>query len=88
VQALTEDLSRASAQIEERWREGRVRTDELSHVLQTIVEIGLRGGWVEFEGTPLKVPRIQMSPEVPELCAPSRDHPPDPPTVTPGDKTD
>ncbi|KAG5642861.1 hypothetical protein DXG03_002038, partial [Asterophora parasitica] len=38
------------------------RNDELSRVLQRVVEIGLRGGWAEFEDTPLQIPRIQLAP--------------------------
>ncbi|KAI6037788.1 hypothetical protein EDC04DRAFT_3091085, partial [Pisolithus marmoratus] len=35
----------------------RERNDELQRVMERVVEIGLRGGWVEFEDTPLKVPK-------------------------------
>lgn len=30
--------------------------------MERVVEIGLRGGWAEFEGTPLTFPRIQLTP--------------------------
>ena len=40
------------------------RNDELARILERIVEIGLRGGWVEFQDTPLQVPRIQLSPRL------------------------
>ena len=36
------------------------RHDELARILQRVVEIGLRGGWAEFEDTPLRLPRIQL----------------------------
>ena len=36
------------------------RHDELARILQRVVEIGLRGGWAEFEGTPLPIPRIDL----------------------------
>jgi hypothetical protein len=38
------------------------RNDELTRILERVVEIGLRGGWVEFQDTPLQLPRIQLSP--------------------------
>ena len=37
------------------------RNIELSRILQRVVEIGMRGGWAEFEGTPLQIPRIQLA---------------------------
>jgi hypothetical protein len=46
------------------------RTEELSRILQRIVEIGLRGGWAELEDRPLKLPsylaqttRLQEAPQ-------------------------
>jgi len=36
------------------------RNDEMGQMLERVVEIGLRGGWAEFEGTPLMLPRIQL----------------------------
>nr|VWP01445.1 Eukaryotic translation initiation factor 3 subunit G (eIF3g) (Eukaryotic translation initiation factor 3 RNA-binding subunit) (eIF-3 RNA-binding subunit) (Translation initiation factor eIF3 p33 subunit homolog) (eIF3 p33 homolog) [Ganoderma boninense] len=38
-----------------------LRHDELARILQRVVEIGLRGGWAEFEGTPLPLPRIDIT---------------------------
>lgn len=38
------------------------RNEELTRILERIVEIGLRGGWAEFENTPLALPRIQLTP--------------------------
>ncbi|KAF9480908.1 OPA3-domain-containing protein [Pholiota conissans] len=47
----------------ERWQEEREferqRNDELGKILERVVEIGLRGGWAEFQDTPLQLPRIQ-----------------------------
>ncbi|KAG6327385.1 hypothetical protein ID866_11704 [Astraeus odoratus] len=40
----------------------RTRNDELARIVERMVEIGLRGGWAEFEGTPLQVPRIDLVP--------------------------
>lgn len=41
------------------------RNEELSRILQAVVEVGLRGGWAEFEDTPLQLPRIQLAPPRP-----------------------
>ena len=41
------------------------RNDELARILETVVEIGLRGGWAEFQDTPLCLPRIQLAPTSP-----------------------
>ncbi len=35
--------------------------DELQRILQRVVEIGLRGGWAEFEDTPLQLPRVTLA---------------------------
>ncbi|KAJ7572547.1 OPA3-domain-containing protein [Mycena floridula] len=40
-----------------RLEEEKRRNDELSRILERVVEIGLRGGWAEFENTPLQLPR-------------------------------
>jgi len=40
------------------------RNDELARILERVVEIGLRGGWAEFQDTPLPLPRIQLSPRL------------------------
>ncbi|TBU60161.1 hypothetical protein BD310DRAFT_1006116, partial [Dichomitus squalens] len=34
---------------------------ELAQILQRMVEIGLRRKWAEFEGTPLPLPRIELT---------------------------
>ena len=39
----------------------KFRNDELGRILERVVEIGLRGGWAEFEETPLMLPRIQLA---------------------------
>jgi optic atrophy 3 protein len=38
--------------------------------LERIVEIGLRGGWAEFEGTPLTLPRVSVRPVHAQLPSP------------------
>jgi hypothetical protein len=46
--------------------------EELTRVLDRVVEIGLRGRWIEFQDTPLRIPRL-------ELSGRSHDKPPNPP---------
>ena len=60
------------------------RHDELQRILQRVVEIGLRGGWAEFEGTPLPLPRIDLTKKPPpsppyplESSSPPQDTPSD-----------
>ncbi|KIJ96053.1 hypothetical protein K443DRAFT_682599 [Laccaria amethystina LaAM-08-1] len=64
---LTELNSRVDA-LTQRWEEElsqeRQRNDELSRILERIVEIGLRGGWVELQDTPLQLSRIQIPPHL------------------------
>ncbi len=45
---------------------GAVRNDELTRILERVVEIGLRGGGAEFEDTPLPLPLIQLVPSRPD----------------------
>jgi len=40
----------------------RARNDELARIVERMLEIGLRGGWAEFEGTPLRIPRVELVP--------------------------
>ncbi|TDL18526.1 OPA3-domain-containing protein [Rickenella mellea] len=61
VTELSTTVEHVRAQLEERWAEEKERSDELSRILERVVEIGLRGGWAEFEDTPLKIPRIELS---------------------------
>ncbi|PSR70886.1 hypothetical protein PHLCEN_2v13248 [Hermanssonia centrifuga] len=61
LQSLAERVETLSKDFEERWSEEKQRNDELTRILERIVEIGLRGGWAEFEGTPLALPRIQLT---------------------------
>lgn len=42
----------------------KFRNDELGRILERVVEIGLRGGWAEFEETPLMLPRIRLAPPI------------------------
>ncbi|KAH7918568.1 OPA3-domain-containing protein, partial [Leucogyrophana mollusca] len=61
VHNLTLSVQELTARVEECEGE-RARNDELARILERVVEIGLRGGWAEFEDTPLKVPRVQLAP--------------------------
>ncbi|KAG7095602.1 hypothetical protein E1B28_006331 [Marasmius oreades] len=62
------------SQMEEQLEEERRRNDELSRILQRMVEIGLRGGWAEFEETPLQIPRVSLvAPAVTGSQAPPSD---------------
>jgi len=64
IHELSSRLGQSLADVEERLEYERQRNDELGKILERVVEIGLRGGWVEFEGTPLMLPRIQLAPPV------------------------
>ena len=37
------------------------RNEELTRILERIVDIGLRGGWAELQDTPLQIPRIELA---------------------------
>lgn len=69
LEDLTEGLTELRTRVDtlvEQWetqlQEEKHRNDELARILERVVEIGLRGGWAEFEGTPLQLPRIQLAP--------------------------
>ncbi|KZT11164.1 OPA3-domain-containing protein [Laetiporus sulphureus 93-53] len=62
VAQLTDKTQTLQQALDERWEEEKQRNDELARILERVVEIGLRGGWAEFEGTPLSLPRIQLTP--------------------------
>ncbi|EGN96346.1 hypothetical protein SERLA73DRAFT_58886 [Serpula lacrymans var. lacrymans S7.3] len=65
MQDLGTRLDSVTATYEERWQEEKQRNDELARILERVVEIGLRGGWAEFQDTPLLLPRIQLAPRRP-----------------------
>ncbi|KAJ3540989.1 hypothetical protein NMY22_g4073 [Coprinellus aureogranulatus] len=69
LEDLTTGLTELRARVDtlaDKWetqlQEEKQRNDELARILERVVEIGLRGGWAEFEGTPLQLPRIQLTP--------------------------
>jgi len=64
IQDLSSRIDQSLAGVEERLEYEKQRNDELGRILERVVEIGLRGGWAEFEGTPLMLPRIQFAPPV------------------------
>jgi len=92
IEELQTRLRELSARLQ-RWEEVSVeeqqRTQELSRILDHVVEIGLRGGWAELQDTPLQVPRITL--DVPQPTS----HPPrhlstkrpEPPLSSPTDTT-
>lgn len=50
-------------QTQQELEEERERNDELQRIMERVVEIGLRGGWAEFEDTPLKIPKANLTPQ-------------------------
>ncbi|KAF9036877.1 optic atrophy 3 protein-domain-containing protein [Panaeolus papilionaceus] len=59
---LTTRVDNIVKAIETEQNEERQRNDELSRILERIVEIGLRGGWAEFTDTPIQLPRVNLAP--------------------------
>ena len=49
------------------------RNDELTRVLNRIVDVGLRGGWAQLEDTPLRIPKVSSQPPPPKEEAPPSD---------------
>ncbi|KAJ6593272.1 optic atrophy 3 protein-domain-containing protein [Mycena capillaripes] len=73
IEDLSARVGTLSTGIDERMRALEERNDELTRLTQRIVEFGLRGGWAEFDGTPLQFPRGHLLP--PQLT--TRIDPPD-----------
>ncbi|KAL4065102.1 optic atrophy 3 protein-domain-containing protein [Scleroderma citrinum] len=61
LRTAVERLERAHEELDGQ----RERNDELARIVARVVEIGLRGGWAEFEDTPLRVPRVDLVPAPP-----------------------
>lgn len=62
------------------------RNDELQRILERVVEIGLRGGWAEFEGNPIQLPIPSLVPPRPPTNASSVPAP-EPATTSGSDST-
>ncbi|KAL0947762.1 hypothetical protein HGRIS_013840 [Hohenbuehelia grisea] len=62
VTELTTRVESLATKWDDQLGEEKVRNDELARILQRVVEIGLRGGWAEFEDTPIPLPRVQLVP--------------------------
>ncbi|KAF8577012.1 OPA3-domain-containing protein [Ramaria rubella] len=84
-EGVTDQLEELSIKMQELLNEQRARHEEVSRVLQTIVDTGLRGGWVEFQDRPLMVPRIDIPRETQELAPPPPEDPPDAPPAAKDD---
>jgi len=76
---LRQRVDTVSNTFDDRWEQEKQRNDELTRILERVVEIGLRGGWAEFEDTPLMLPRIQLAPP----SSPQSSPPPDIPSDVP-----
>ncbi|KAI0648474.1 OPA3-domain-containing protein [Trametes meyenii] len=83
VEDLSKRVDTLSRDYEERLTEESMRHDELARILQRVVEIGLRGGWAEFEGTPLPLPRIDLTRRPPPSSTDTQ--PVNPPSNTPSE---
>ncbi|KAJ3537062.1 hypothetical protein NM688_g6741 [Phlebia brevispora] len=62
IQQLSKRVDDLARDFDERFSDEKQTNDELSRILERVVEIGLRGGWAEFEDTPLLLPKIQLNP--------------------------
>ncbi|KAF4578306.1 OPA3 family protein [Pleurotus pulmonarius] len=62
VTELTTRVGLLAQKWDDQLHEERQRNDELARILERVVEIGLRGGWAEFQDTPLPLPRVQLTP--------------------------
>ncbi|CAK5266078.1 unnamed protein product [Mycena citricolor] len=62
VQELTTRVTELTEGMDERMRGLEQRHDELTRITERIVDFGLRGGWAEFEGTPLQLPHVDLVP--------------------------
>ncbi|KAF4604351.1 hypothetical protein EYR40_001530 [Pleurotus pulmonarius] len=61
VTELTTRVDLLAQKWDDQLHEERQRNDELARILERVVEIGLRGGWAEFQDTPLPLPRVQLT---------------------------
>ncbi|KAF9009638.1 optic atrophy 3 protein-domain-containing protein [Cyathus striatus] len=87
VGQVMERVERLEREIEGGIEEERQKNDELARILERVVEIGLRGGWAEFQDTPLKFPRIELVPrrQVSSDSSSSLSPDPEPPSSAPSE---
>ncbi|KAH7908367.1 optic atrophy 3 protein-domain-containing protein [Hygrophoropsis aurantiaca] len=79
IQSLVDRVDGFTTRMDDIERENadeKIRNAELERIVERMVEIGLRGGWVEFEGTPLMVPKVQLAPRNSPNSLPRDDSPP------------
>ncbi|KIY71299.1 OPA3-domain-containing protein [Cylindrobasidium torrendii FP15055 ss-10] len=62
IQDLTQRVGTLATTVEEQTTHHSTRNDEMHRILQRIVDIGLRGGWAEFEKSPLQLPLPTIMP--------------------------
>ncbi|KAF7791048.1 hypothetical protein EIP86_002008 [Pleurotus ostreatoroseus] len=86
LERLNSRVDNISRDFDERWSDEKQKNDELARILERVVEIGLRGGWAEFEETPLALPRIQLTPRRPDDQPASADPQTDSQTSSPSAK--
>ncbi|KIJ31841.1 hypothetical protein M422DRAFT_36100 [Sphaerobolus stellatus SS14] len=65
---LKETIESLRCDFREQIEDERARSDELARILENIVNIGLRGGWVAFQDSPMTVPKMDI-PRRPRLEA-------------------
>ncbi|THH03649.1 hypothetical protein EW145_g6114 [Phellinidium pouzarii] len=65
IQGLGDTVKGIEARFEERWAAEKERNDELNRILNRVIDAGLRGGLVEFEDTPLRLPQVRIIPPLP-----------------------
>ncbi|KAH9914514.1 OPA3-domain-containing protein [Epithele typhae] len=79
VEGLNQRVDTLARLQEERMADEAAKHDELARILTRVVEIGLRGGWAEFEGTPLPLPIVDLTrgirPPLSQPESPSADSP-------------
>ncbi|KIM49595.1 hypothetical protein M413DRAFT_407766 [Hebeloma cylindrosporum] len=65
VTELTTRVNALTERFEAEQSEEKQRNDQLARILERVVEIGLRGGWAEFEGSPVQLPKVNLAPHRP-----------------------
>ncbi|EJD06200.1 OPA3-domain-containing protein [Fomitiporia mediterranea MF3/22] len=73
IEGLSEGVKALERRFEEQWELEKGRNEELTRVLNRIVDVGLRGGWAEFEDTSLRIPSNSITTPSPQSSSSSRD---------------